>query len=290
MTGVSTMLVRPRRLPRCRRPYPGETLQSYLGRLDRANGLPAGSLAEQRAASPLDSVEFVAAVTGIAQRALVFALPEVRSQRHLTSYPQLRGQPSTGCRSHACRWCAAGKGIAGVVAVWCTHERVLCARHRMWTGCTSMWSTDQVSVAALPEVLAAHRVHRRLISRWGREPVRRAFGDAVDIVAGWLSQRVLPACQVRLDRLLDDDSGAGWNGARTQAARYPSVVALTTVLVDPGWVARLRARDPAQWGDACRYVADTVTDGYRPSGVGDPLIRWSRDAVAVTASRPETVS
>ena len=75
---------------------------------------------------------------------------------------------------------------------WALHDDVVCGRHRRWI---SKYQA-QPDLTAQPEILTAHRRHRRLIRRHGRDTVMRAFRDARHICLGW-----------RLDGIPDDGYG-----------------------------------------------------------------------------------
>ena len=267
------VLLRP--LPRFIAPFRDETTSSYLARLATANRLAPAALRAllaggDRNDAPVQLIR-LAAVTGMPRAALAHAMPQICTADelaglHIASRPRARD----GWSFAACRRCTAGR----LVTRWALHDDVVCGRHRRWI---SKYQA-QPDLTAQPEILTAHRRHRRLIRRHGRDTVMRAFRDARHICLGW-----------RLDGIPDDGygrrmeifHGPGWRDrdddetCTSDAAAYPQAVALTRLLASPYWRKRILGKDwpwPEEFETELRR---TVAPGYI-WGIY-PRTRWRRD-------------
>lgn len=272
-TGVLTKpgVSRPRRrLPRPVPPFHHETFASYVRRLEIANGLPADRTGANLGIKPGDdAAEVLGALTGRSAAALRYALPELGTAGRRLA-PVLHGEPT---RTHgACQLCSRRAGIAlGVLFVWVTHEEVVCLHHRRWLGSPLDETTQQLDLAAHPDVLAAWRRHRNLVTRRGRTAVHDVYETSTRIVSDWHHQnRPLPAVTARLDRLRAGRPCTYLDPA-VHAARYPAAVALTALLTSPHWRHFAFNADDTRVRQFLQRVADTVTDGYHPTGGQDPL-------------------
>lgn len=266
------VLLRP--LPRFIAPFRDETTSSYLARLATANRLAPAALrvllaGSDRNDAPVQLIR-LAAVTGMPRAALAHAMPQICTADelaglHIASRPRARD----GWSFVACRRCTAGR----LVTRWALHDDVVCGRHRRWI---SKYQT-QPDLTAQPEILTAHRRHRRLIRRHGRDTVMRAFRDARHICLGW-----------RLDGIPDDGygrrmeifHGPGWRGRddenqTSDAAAYPQAVALTRLLASPYWRERILGKDRPWPEEFETELRRTVAPGYI-WGIY-PRTRWRRD-------------
>ena len=266
-----------RRLPRRVAPFPNEHLSSYLHRLAEANGLPGDEFGNHVTNAAIPDREAVHDLTGIPERTLVFALPELRTPDDVTTYPALRGRPAAVGSSNYCPYCAGLRGRTRPVRVWATHEQVLCQRHWIWTGgpvltCENRW--PRIDISTLPDVLAAQRRHQRLIVRFGREQVRHAFEDASYLVHEWHQRLPWPfrSVHARLAVLEPDPKRWFLSSAICRTAEYPVTVALTTFLADAAWRNRLLHMDTMDQHETIGCLTETVTDGAVPAGVFDPLL------------------
>jgi len=119
--------------------------------------------------------------------------------------------------------------------------------------------------------LAAWRRHRSLIARRGRTSVHDVYETSSRIAWDWQFQsRRLPSVTARLDRLRAGRS-CTYLDAAVHAALYPTAVALTSLLTSPTWRHLAFNADDDQTRKFLHRVADTVTDGYYPTGGQDPL-------------------
>lgn len=290
------------RLPHPQLPYPiapiaSETLASYLQRLTDKNLLRPSwlsSLARQP--------EFLTAVTeltGLPQRNLISALPELRSAPLLRQFPYLLGQASDRAgKRHACTRCAAARtGIrAPSVIVFATHEDLICRDHSRWIGSPDLKCVppQQFQLDSCPDIIAANIKHRELIARWGRGPALSAFNAAVtclSIWARWPAVVEAPDIKRRWSRLgITEDSIP--SDPREIAAWYPTALSIARIIV----TARQQiSMTPAGNADT---IADAVTrvsaaiPGLRPAGAGDPFRRalvadaLESDAETETSLRP----
>jgi len=144
------------------------------------------------------------------------------------------------------------------------------------------------NLTAQPEILTAHRRHRRLIRRHGRDTVMRAFRDARYICLGW-----------RLDGIPDDGyarrmeifHGPGWRDRgddeiqTSDAAAYQQAVALTRLLASPCWRERILGKDRLWPEEFEAEVRRAVAPGYI-WGIY-PRTRWpGRPAARMAISHP----
>lgn len=270
-------------LPRLVAPSGDETITSYLRRLAEANHIaPAGLRAllagsdRTDAAVPLGRL---ATVTGMPRRSLAYALPQICTPADLAGLNAAsRPRARDGWSFAACRPCVAGQPVTR----WALHDEVICCRHRRWI------SKDhaQPDLTAQPEILHAHRRHRRLIRRHGRDPVMRALRDARHICIGW---RLDGLSDPGFSRRMEIFCGPGWDdrdewpAQTSDAATYPQTVALARLLASPYWRERILG---SHWAghdeftaELRRTVAPDYTWDYRPRprwrrGRDDPLLEW----------------
>lgn len=272
-----------RPLPRFVAPFRDETITSYLHRLAEPNHIdPAGlrSLLAQSdrkdAPVPLDRL---AAATGMPCRSLGYAMPQICTAGELPSL-RVRHRPRArpGWAFLACRPCAAGQPVTR----WALHDDVVCYRHRRWIS----KDHEQPDLARQPEILHAHRRHRWLIRRHGRDPVMRACRDAQHICIGW---RLNGLRDSGFDHRMEIFHGPGWDDRDEwapqtfDAATYPQSVALARLLASPYWRERILGKNWT-WHD--EFVAElrrTVAPGYvwdnyprtrRRRDRDDPLLEW----------------
>ena len=264
-----------RLLPRFVAPCRDETISSYLARLAAANRLDPAALRTLLAGSDRKDAAVplvrLAAVTGMPQAALAHAMPQICTPAELPGL-HIAGRPRArdGWSFAACRHCTAGRPVTR----WALHDDVVCGRHRRWI------SQDQAQpdLTAQLEILTAHRRHRRLIRRHGRDTVMRAFRDARYICLSW-----------RLDGIPDDGYARRMEifhgpGRRdrdndeiqtSDAAAYPQAVALTRLLASPCWRERILGKDRLWPEEFEAEVRRAVAPGYI-WGIY-PRTRWRRD-------------
>lgn len=265
------------RLPVPVSPMCSETLNSYLRRVMDQNLLRPGWL-PQLSRQPHFVTDLVE-LTGLTERGLVTALPELRTPHAVERWPHLVGRVSkrAGIRS-ACRHCAAAQtqSRSQPVTVFASHEQVLCAVHQQWTGSSALRcdAQQQFSVRLCPDIARAHRQHRSLIRRWGRGPTYSGFTAAVTCFSQWSGwpavSRALDTQQRR--RRLGVPEEAPSMLPRQAAAWYPNAVALSDVIISLRYEAAVGRKSPAATVIAESLVRlQGIVPGLSPSGASDPF-------------------
>lgn len=233
---AAAALVRPP--PRTARPFPDETLDSYLWRLGRANGLnPAyftdyvKGAGKRRPPFPPDAV---IALSGQPARSMRYAILELCTPQELAvMHIAGRPRPDYARKGAACDRCALARSPGARVERWMRAEDVICPRHRRWTA-----GDGQVDLAGHEAVIAAGELHRRVIRAQGRDAARRAFHRASEIVREWADRG---AYKTRFEEQLRRFHGPGWSLHRRDptllASLYPPAVDLARLLADPAWTA-----------------------------------------------------
>lgn len=265
------------RLPLPVSPMSSETLSSYLRRVTDRNLLRPGWLS-QLSRQPHFAADLIE-LTGLTERGLVTALPELRTPQALERWPHLVGHVSkqAGTRS-ACTHCATARtrSRAQATTVFASHEQVLCTVHQQWTGSSELQCAphQQFSIRTCPDIAVAHREHLRLIRRWGRGPTYSCFTAAVtcfSMWSGWPAVSRAPDIQQRRERL-DVPDGSPPMTPRQVATWYPSAVALTDIIVSLRHEDQKRERSMAADVVAKGLVQlRNVVPGLSPSGASDPF-------------------
>jgi hypothetical protein len=221
----------------------------------------------------------LAAVTGIPSRSLAYAMPQICTPAELAGlHIQNPPRPSDGRSFAACRPCVAGQPVTR----WVLQDDVICYRHRRWIS----KDHEQPDLTRQPEIIHAHRRHRRLIRRHGRDPVMRALRDAQHICISW---RLDGLPDPGFDRRMEIFHGPGWHNRdewapqTTDAATYPQSVALAWLLASPYWRERILGSNWAGHDEFTAEIRRTVAPDYawdyRPHarwrhGRDDPLLEW----------------
>ncbi len=258
-------------------PMTSETLKSYLRRLTDQNLLRPGWL-PRLARQPHFVVDLVE-LTGLTERGLVAALPELRTPQAVERWPHLVGHVSKRARTRsACTHCAAARthNRSHPVTVFASHEQVLCTAHQRWTGSSALRCDvqEQFSVRSCPDIADAHREHLLLIRRWGRGPVYCCFFAAIGCFTRWSHWPAVsraPGMQRRRERLdvLDD---APPTIARQAAAWYPSAVALTDLILSLRHDFAKEGRSSTGKIIAMSHIRlRNIFPGLSPSGASDPF-------------------
>lgn len=272
------LTLRRRCLPIPLSPIESETLRSYLRRLTDTNLLkPQHLFSLSRQPKFLDTLRDR---TGLTERQLVSALPEVRSSATLERWPHLIGRPSAKAGTRpACTHCIVRRlGREGcTITVFASHEQLVCHTHRRWLGSAELKcpAPNQFSVARCPDIAVANRKHRVLIQKWGREFVRASFADAVACMSTWARWSVVTQATdishrwaqlgVREDLTpLEPPEIAAW---------YPNAVAITEIILAQNHrysTAGSMSQDIINDGIA---RLQGVIAGLLPSGAWDPFRR-----------------
>jgi len=266
-------------LPRPVRPLPNEVLADYLARLAKANGISRARLEALLTRRGPTIRTALATAVSMSDRALAFALPELRVEADSDAYPDLikREVESIG---PGCPLCASRHGERiSFPQVWSTHDSVVCVDHNMWINGPAFRVDPTRPVvkivgASRADILLAYRRHHRLIRHHGRPSIRQAIADAYDIVEQWNYWRPLEAIGFRLIELQPDETERGAGTASRNAAMYPEIVRLAAVLADTSWRRRLLAKDRARRGKAMLDLFELVLDGDTPYRAADPIYEW----------------
>ena len=266
-------------LPRTVKPLPNEVLAEYLARLAKANGISRARLEALLTRRGPTMRAALAKSVSMTDRAVAFALPELRVAADSDAYPELL-QREVEAIGPGCPLCASKHGQRiSFPQVWSTHDNVLCVHHSMWLNGTAFRVDPTRPVvkivgASRADILLAHRRHQRLIREHGRSAILRSVTDAYDIVEQWNYWRPLEAIGFRLIELQPDETGRGAGTASRNAAMYPEVVGLATVLSDTTWRRRLLAEDRAKRGKAMHDLFELVLGGDTPYRAADPIYEW----------------
>ncbi|MFF9542711.1 helicase associated domain-containing protein [Streptomyces albidoflavus] len=206
--------------------------------------------------------------------------------------------PSAG---EDCRLCTAARtGRTKPARVYLKPHTRICPRHRRWMLGTH-WidgapaDIEQVDLAGLPEMVAAHRRHRDLLRH--RPDAVRAFEVAHAVVVSWWAQQWPEEEQWprRALRLAPPGTDPGWwRLLARDAVTYPETVALTSVLTDERTRQRLLADTgghlPHTLAHTPALVAQLARATKRPwlaeriaSTSAGPLLLWVQHCVRADA-------
>lgn len=286
MTGLLDIpALRP--LPLKTRPYPDETTPSFIRRIELANHIGYGAVRELRNRTGRSWPETLAILSRNAVRTLVLAMPQLSAG---TLLPESADRPACRATRIACSLCTLSRGAGNHVVVHTTHERVLCPRHRLWTGDGNAGTGTQVRLDTCPAILAAHRHHRNLITRFGRPAVLKAFEASSLINWQWYEKFGHFGCFTDRNMALTASGNVSQapRPATVAAALYPSVVDLASALASPYWRSAAKSPDPAAF---LERISSQITDGWIPQGFGDPLRRWmTQEKTVPTFTGPEATS
>ncbi|GAA0439840.1 hypothetical protein [Streptomyces luteireticuli] len=163
---------------------------------------------------------------------LQFALPNLREHRLLEADgPPVWNWPwdTDGCfLVRVCELCARAKGTSPEAYLAGDATWQVCARHGRWLDNRREPGTAAISLTALPEVVAAHRLRLQMERRLGAGG-RAAFADAYAITSCWwnIPHLNVPAWQARRRAL----GRAGQDELRVAPlVFYPEAVCLAQVL------------------------------------------------------------
>ncbi|WP_100521044.1 hypothetical protein [Mycobacteroides abscessus] len=257
-------------------PITAETLVSYLQRLTDRNLLRPQWLSELSHQPHFGTT--LAQLTGLSEKHLASALPELRSTGTVQMWPHLIGQVSAGAGSRpACTHCAAARtgDRTTLVTVFACHEQLICHSHRRWIGCPDLKCTPtaQFSLQHCPDIVTANRQHQRLIKQWGRGPVRASFVAAVRCFSLWARWPVViraPDISTRWARLGITQQAQPLGPAEV-AAWYPNAVAVTQIILSHRrHVLTAELTRPAIVASALTQLHEVIA-GLSPGGAADPF-------------------
>ena len=269
----------PRPLPRQVRPFPSETVNSYLRRLAAANRLSADALRSHIAGGQRRSIPLP-----IARLSVLTNLPEHTLRRALSGpapvHDEQTGSTSgvprwAGVAGPACRLCAFARGSTETVWCWKYPESVICLRHRRWV--SSLSADDQPDLNGQPDIIRAHLRHLRLVRRLGRDAVAAGYAQAREVCEDWLARAWhLDGYQQRMAIFHGPGWGRAWTSATVAAAMYPQAVALARLLSSPYWQAQVRSgsSEPERFTHEVRRTAAPEYVWPRSIRPGDRLYHW----------------
>lgn len=275
-----------RTLPIRVRPFPLETVGSYVRRLAAANQIPFAELLDHLAddqtparsalvrSYELDlnrpAAERLAAVSGSAAAALRRALPALSTGRPGSS--PLRSWYVIGHANRPVRSCpdCAARRDGGEILLYQPLHQTICLRHGRWIPGSD--DNRDVDLTRLPEVMEAARRHIRLTRRRDPLALKSGYRQANQIAQDWFDRAsfLTHVWHERYDRI---------GAARPYGARvitYPETVGLTSLLSSPHWTSLLRRGDyytaiPEFLREAGRRIGHPYPD--KPQN--DPLRYWA---------------
>ncbi|WP_280470595.1 TniQ family protein [Nocardia farcinica] len=208
-------------------PLPRELVSSYIHRLADANMLNTEELrvtitGDRRQTAP-PRMEVLARLSGFCENTLRHALPELQPSA-LSDWHTRKAGPG-------CTLCGVARGATRPFHIWRRGpEDVLCRRHNRWTTGSNVdmrQDREQPNLTHQPEILAAHRLHLRLIRKHGRTNITHAFYTAADILDHWRETRSHDhAATATIHRRISIFLGPQWETVTSHspvaaAAHYP---------------------------------------------------------------------
>jgi hypothetical protein len=241
------------RLPRLPRTTPTsarETIFSFACRLGKLNHIAAAELSEiivgTRLRDRLRPATFAVSAAARERLGELAGLSDAARDRAFPATGDPTPPQAINRRSPvaACRRCTA-RAQGGTVWQWAPAAQRVCRRHHRWIG-PSVPGKDagQLDVAAVPEVVAAHRHYQRLVARYGYRDAVAAMITAEAIMLAMLKDTDLldGTVKPRMERLLQG-TGAhryfAFDEDVVAASVFPSAVDFASVTLSPTWLARL---------------------------------------------------
>ncbi len=234
-------------LPWSVRPYPRETVRSYMERLASANAVPVHRLLTPSywipTALPLPGL--LALLGGQDPQILERALSDLHRRTELTAPPLLERDTVW-----ACRRCTIRAGCLQRVRIRPTAPfDQVCTRHQLWIGRGIESTSQQFDLTPQPHVVHAQRRCHRLIRRRGRSTTAKAIQETYPFVRNLL--RSGGALSRRIPRLRAASGSPRWNVApswnpQLSATVYPHAVELTALLTSVHWRRLILSNDGAQ--------------------------------------------
>ncbi|MBN7445074.1 hypothetical protein DDK07_20000 [Mycobacteroides abscessus] len=169
-----------RPLPKTVAPFRDETVLSYVARLAHANHLATAQLRRYVAGTAHSHArpQWLAVAAGhpewvLRARLRGFAATERTYLNQTTSFRPL------------CRLCMARRGVHETVYCTLAPHITACQRHQLWIGPLAHSLGDQISLHHHLGVLAAARVHARLVHRYGDPEIRFTLRQARHFLSYW---------------------------------------------------------------------------------------------------------
>jgi hypothetical protein len=285
-------------------PLQGETNLSYLDRLANryrlgvrdlipallqvGGGLFKGYRTDGEVYLNAEARARVSAFSRVPEKILQRALPAWTAQEPLApdgtgTAGRFRFGRVVPAAGEGCRLCTAARtGRTKPARLYLQPHTRICPRHRRWMLGTH-WidgapaGTEQIDLAGLPELLAAHRQHRDLLRH--RPDAAKAFEVAHAVVVSWWAQQWPEEEQWPRRALQLAAPGADpdwWRLLARDAVTYPETVALTSVLTGERTRQRLLA-------DTGQHLPHTLARPWLPERIAStsagPLLLWVQHCV-----------
>lgn len=285
MNPGSASTSRSRPLPIRVRLFPDETTASFILRLERKNHLSSGTIKNLLRQAGESWDESLAVLTCHDPGTLMLAMPQLGTAPRR----ELQGRPLRRITGFACNHCALSRTGDSRIEIYRSHEQVLCPTHRRWSGDGTDSPDRQPGLGRCPEITAANRHHRNLISRHGRSRVLTAFHISSHINYRWFEQ-------YRHFALFTDRYRALISGKRSSrilqpaafwAALYPPTIELAALIASAHWAEIAHSQHPGPFLDR---VSESITDGWHPHGYQDPLQHWMQEDWEPGFTGPDTLT
>lgn len=241
----------------------GESHTSFMRRLAEANHIPLQVLRRQ----------FVIPRRGIIDLGTLAQLSGHSIQqldRAILSPPPRRQRRS------ACARCLSRRGIRGAVEIKAGDHDVICRRHRRWLD-TSVDQRHQYDLRPVPEVLTAHRRHRRWTHQLtDSHTTTQAFADARHILFRWTARGDWAGHRHRRLKYFVDLDGIRMTEYHPlmPMVNYPETVALARLLSETRWIELAAWHGPHGLDLFSAQVRQRLRIPYEPYTGHDPLLNW----------------
>ena len=276
-----------RALPVHTRPFPGESINSYLTRCALRNHTSYHTLqglVKERRQRP-DGAR-VAQLSGTPLKHLMFALPELGP---LQNDPRAPTRPA-GYQSRqrmACSACAAHHAAPGThIRCWIRPHGIICVRHRRWLGSPSSTSPE-LDLDRCPDILTAHRHHLRLLRGHPPDLAQNALRLADRIIFEWRRRDLYDTNRTRrLAELGITATTFARTDTRIHAACYPDLIGLAAAVAAPGRSPLPTDGDLGPLFTAISHMVDAPR--FLVEGTDD-LVLWRIEARRVYAPEHSTL-
>ncbi|WP_406191023.1 hypothetical protein OG331_50105 [Streptomyces sp. NBC_01017] len=185
-----------------------------------------------------------------------------------------------------CRTCTLQHGPATAVA-WEHRERdyarYVCTTHRRWIN-----SIPQFHLTAAPEIVTAQHEYDHLAARYDQSQAFSGLFQAWNVTSGWLQERRHTAL---LQRWTARALSIGATGPGSAASRFPEMIQLAELLVDPDWRSHVGLSAAWRLRAVYRYTAHAIGTDYEvltaDNGRDDSLCKWVKNLRSHYASRAQ---
>lgn len=257
-----------RPLPRQTRPMSRETVESFLRRLEKVNGLQDELRQIVRQADHPPAVT-ISVLTARTAESLAKALPELRLPDSRMSDTHLRRAMPFQWRCLACELCAARHcGDRSRVHVWTMGHDAVCVRHRRWVGDADFFHCDaQLDISSAPVILAANRKHKALVGQFGLLATREAVNSTYELICDLTASSALP----RTTDLMTYLAGREFNQTSrfanyVVAARYPAMIGIAATLLQTHFALAPLRQNRRRWQLVQQKMAEAICPDFGISG------------------------